>query len=63
MKMKSDHHPTFTTTPICDLALSDGGALVRYARYFNRYNKTGQNQLDLACALVHPRRAVASEAS
>lgn len=27
MKMKSDHHPTFTTTPICDLALSDGGSL------------------------------------
>ena len=27
MKMKSDHHPTLTTTPICDLALSDGGSL------------------------------------
>ena len=27
MKMKSDHHPTFTTTPILDLALSDGGSL------------------------------------
>ena len=27
MKMKSDHHHTLTTTPICDIAMSDGGSL------------------------------------
>ena len=28
------------------------GRSLRYARYFNRYNKTGQNLLDTAWTLV-----------